>query len=245
RAGTDRRGRPRPGVRRDPLPDDAALRAHLRPRVARRAPARRRPRLGRRRDPPPPRGGRGAAHRLETARYGDVVDVTDRTFESEVLDRSKREPVVVDFWADWCGPCKTLAPVLEQAAAEHGVTLAKLDVDANQLVAEEYGIRGIPAVKAFRNGHVVAEFVGAQPKASVEAFLAELTKPSVSETVEDPDLRRALDAGDYARALELLLGRVADDPDGARETMVALFAELGAEHPLSAEYRRKLAAALY
>src|SRR5213082_1443890 len=141
--------------------------------------------------------------------------------------RSHGEAVVVDFWADWCGPCKSLAPVLEQACAERGVRLAKLDVDANQQVALEYQIRGIPAVKAFRNGHVVAEFVGAQPPASVAAFLDELTKPPVAET---------LGVGDYERALEMLLDRLrsADDAetrDAIRELMVQIFQELGQEHP--------------
>jgi thioredoxin len=173
------------------------------------------------------------------------VDVTESTWQTEVIDRSHREPVVVDFWAEWCGPCKSLGPVIEQAADEAGVTLAKLDVDTNQQVASEYGIRGIPAVKAFRNGHVVAEFVGAQPRPRVEEFLAELTRPPVAETVDDPELKAALEAGDYESAFELLLGRVADDPEGTRQTMVALFGELGHEHPLSTRYRRRLATALY
>jgi len=173
------------------------------------------------------------------------VDVTESTWQDEVIERSHREPVVVDFWAEWCGPCKALGPVLEQAATEAEVALAKLDVDSNQQLANEFGIRGIPAVKAFRNGHVVAEFVGAQPKAQVEAFLAELTKPPVAETVDDPELKDALAAREYERAFELLLARVGDDPEGTRETMVALFGELGHEHPLTVEYRRKLASALY
>jgi putative thioredoxin len=179
------------------------------------------------------------------------VDVTDASFETDVIERSARETVVVDFWADWCGPCKMLAPVLESATAERGITLAKLDTDANPQVAAEYGIRGIPAVKAFRNGHVVAEFVGAVPPARVAAFLDDLTKPPVAESLEDdPEVAVALQAGDYQTALETLLRRaeVADDHatrDAIRELMVRIFLELGQDHPLAASFRKKLAAALY
>ena len=178
------------------------------------------------------------------------MDVTDATFKTDVLDRSANETVVVDFWADWCGPCKALAPVLEEATRERNVTLAKLDTDANQQTAAEYGIRGIPAVKAFRNGHVVAEFVGAIPPAQVAAFLDELTKPPVAESLEDdPEVTEALRRGDYESALETLLARVeaaaSPDRNATRDLMVQIFNELGQEHPLASSYRRRLAAALY
>ena len=182
------------------------------------------------------------------------MDVTDATFEQDVVERSAELPVVVDFWAEWCGPCKTLGPVLErEAEARDGkLVLAKVDVDTNPRLADRFGIRGIPAVKAFRNGHVVAEFVGARSPQAVATFLDGLLAPSqAAELVanESPEVRAAVEAGDHERAFELLLDEVAGaDPDRREEIrrlMVALFGELGAEHPLSARYRRRLATALY
>jgi putative thioredoxin len=105
-----------------------------------------------------------------------IYDVTEATFQAEVLERSKTVPVLVDFWADWCGPCHALAPVLEQAVERHGgeVVLARVDVDQNQRLAMAFQVQGIPAVKAFAGGRLVDEFVGAQPAQVGDRFVEAL-----------------------------------------------------------------------
>ena len=150
-----------------------------------------------------------------------VKDVSENDFQREVIERSKEVPVVVDFWAEWCGPCRTLGPAIEQAVNARGgqVELAKVDVDSNQQLAASFQVQGIPAVKAFRDGQVIDEFTGALPPAQIDAFLdrvlpseaEELARAAVASG-DEPALRQVLsdDPGnaDAAAALaRILLGR--------------------------------------
>jgi putative thioredoxin len=167
------------------------------------------------------------------AQNGAVFDVDEPEFEQRVLERSNEVPVVVDFWADWCGPCKQLTPVLERAAEARAgkVELAKVDVEKNPQLQAAFRIQGIPSVKAFRDGRVAAEFTGAIPPAEVERFFDALVPSEADELVAsggEQDLRRALEVqpnhptarrelgklllrrGDTDEATELLQGATGD-----------------------------------
>jgi putative thioredoxin len=114
-----------------------------------------------------------------------AVDVTDATFQAEVIDRSFTVPVVVDLWAPWCGPCRTLGPIIESvvAASAGKVVLAKVDTDQNPAISQAFQVQSIPAVYALKNGEVVNGFVGAQPEHVVRAFVDSLLPTEGEQTV--------------------------------------------------------------
>jgi putative thioredoxin len=140
----------------------------------------------------------------------NVIDVTDQTFVTAVLEESRSRPVVVDFWAAWCQPCRMIGPVLERLAEEHGgqFVLAKLDVDANPQASAAYGIQSIPAVKAFRDGQPVAEFIGALPEASIRQWLQGILPSeadALAEKGSEAERERRVDEAErlYRQALAL------------------------------------------
>lgn len=145
------------------------------------------------------------------------IEVTDANFATDVLERSKMLPVVVDFWAPWCGPCRVLGPIIEQIASELSgkVLLAKLNTDENPQVAMQFRIQGIPAVKAFRNGRMIGEFTGAYPEPQVRQFFQQVISAEAPPEVSPGE--KMLEAGDMAGAEAYYRGvleKKKDDPDG-------------------------------
>jgi putative thioredoxin len=155
------------------------------------------------------------------------VDTSEATFQRDVLDRSYEVPVVVDFWAEWCGPCRSLGPVIEKAvdAREGQVELVKLDTDANQRLAAEYRIQSIPAVKAFKDGQVVDEFIGAIPPVQVERWLDGLVPSEAEQLVAlggEENLRRAVELEPGRADAWLGLARVLADRGDREGALAAL-----------------------
>lgn len=146
-----------------------------------------------------------------------MADVTDATFTTDVVERSRTVPVVVDLWAEWCGPCRTLGPILEKVVADTGgqVELAKVDIDANPSVAAMFQVQSIPAVYAMKDGKVVDGFLGAQPEWQVAEFVQRLY-PSA----EDREVDRLVAAGDEASL------RAALELEPSEETVIVALAEL-------------------
>lgn len=164
-----------------------------------------------------------------------MADVTDATFETAVLDRSVEVPVVVDLWAEWCGPCRTLGPILEKVVAESAgrVELAKVDVDANPEISAAFRVQSIPAVYALRDRQVVDHFLGAVPEQQVRAFVERLAPPvseadRLTQKGDEESLRRALELDpDHAGAIpalaEVLVGR---GDEASRQEALALLARI-------------------
>ena len=155
-----------------------------------------------------------------------MPDITDATFQTAVVERSKEVPVVIDLWAEWCGPCKQLGPLLERAiaATDGAVELAKVDVDANPAVSQAFSVQSIPAVYAMKDGKVVDGFVGAQPERQVTEFVQRLLP-----TPEETEVDRLLAAGDEPSL------RAALELEPAEERTIAALAELLAVDGLGEE----------
>lgn len=144
---------------------------------------------------------------------GPVFDVTEQTFERDVIARSREVPVVVDFWAPWCGPCRSLGPTLERLAAEAkgAWVLAKLNTDQNQRLAQMFGIQSIPAVKAIKDGKIVDQFVGALPEGQVRAWLKRFVGTPGDDMVTAAQALEATDPDEAAARYRLILGEQPDN----------------------------------
>jgi putative thioredoxin len=164
-------------------------------------------------------------------------DIREDEFDTAVIERSRDVPVVVDFWAPWCGPCRQLTPALERAAAarEGKVELVKVNTDENQSLSRSFQIQGIPAVKAFKDGREVAQFVGAQPPAQVERFFDSLVPSEAEQLVakgDEASLRKALELEPTRRDARVKLARILYE-QGKKDEALELIA--GIEGDFAAE----------